>query len=125
MHELSIAGAILDLARRHQPAGSTLRRIRVVAGPLRAIDRDAMRLAWRCVTADAGLDDVAIDLDLVPWHLRCSACGREWESAELESTCSCGIVRPVIVGGDELHLQSIDVDDVPEPVKGAAPCASP
>lgn len=121
MHELSIASAILDLARRHVPDGSTLCAVRLVAGPMRAIEPSAMQFAWEAVLADAGLEAVRLELDLRPWTLSCPDCGRQWHADDLECRCTCGGERAFPVGGDELQVASIEVDENP---KGAVPCAS-
>ena len=119
MHEISIAQAILELAQSHVPAGSVLRKVHVLAGPMRAIDPLAMDLAWRALTDDA--DPPQLALDLHPWTVECVQCGRRRTSDTLESTCSCGCRRSFPVGGEELQLTSIEVDDA---MKGVSPCAS-
>jgi Zn finger protein HypA/HybF involved in hydrogenase expression len=121
MHELSIASAILDLARRHVPAGGVLRGVTVIAGPMRAIQPEAMQFAWESVIADAGLHDVELALDVRPWSFRCPRCGRGWRGDILGESCSCGCDRPCTIGGNELQLTAIEVD---EAVKGGVPCAS-
>ena len=60
MHELSLASSILGIARRSVPPGARLRVVRVVAGPMRAIDSDAMQFAWQSVAVDAGLERVVV-----------------------------------------------------------------
>lgn len=107
MHEMSIAQSILDLARSNVPAGAVLRSISVVAGPMRGIDPECMQLAWQAI----GQDEVMLKLMVLPWRMRCAGCGKEWEEPQLAEVCSCGSseVRPV--GGDELQLRSIEVDD--------------
>ena len=122
MHEFSIAQAILDLAQSHVPAGSILRRVHVLAGPMRAIDPLAMDLAWQALTTDVDPEPPRLALDLRPWTVECAQCGERWTSATLECICVCGCRRTFPVGGDELQLTSIEVDDA---MKGVSPCASP
>jgi len=107
MHELSIAQSVLDLARSHVPPGATLLSIRMVAGPMRCIDPDCMQTAWLGI----GQEDVTLNMTVLPWKMRCADCGREWEDAELARTCACGSSRIRPIGGDELQLLSIEVDD--------------
>jgi len=122
VHELSIAGAILDLARRHVPPGATMLKVTVEAGPMRAIDPDAMRAAWGAVLAGHGAGDiggdvginvginVGIDLISLPWNLECPACGARWTGDDVNAPCACGALATPI-GGDELRLVSVTVDD--------------
>lgn len=111
MHELSIASAILESARRHTPAGAVLTSVRIVAGPMRSIEPQAMRFAWESVIANTNLDDVILDLKELPWRLRCPDCGNEWNSDDLRCACSCGCAQAFPVGGDELRIDAIEVDD--------------
>lgn len=120
MHELSIAHAILERAVAHAPAGTVLKRVRVRAGPMRAIDPEALQFAWRGVIVDTMHGGCELTVALEPWRLVCGACGREWESEDLYVTCSCGSVRCRPVGGDELDLMSMDVEELAGPAGGRA-----
>ena len=68
MHELSIAGAILDLAREHTPPEASLRIVHLSAGPLRGIDEVAMQHAWLAVTDSTPLARVELELTQLPWR---------------------------------------------------------
>jgi hydrogenase nickel incorporation protein HypA/HybF len=107
MHEVSIAEAILDLARRNVPDGAVLRSVRISAGPMRGIDRECMEWAWQSL----GHDGVTLELVILPWKLKCTDCSRQWEKPDLEDRCQCGSSRVRPIGGDELQLTSIEVDD--------------
>ena len=109
MHELSIARMLIRMIQRHAPADAVVRGVRVEAGPMRAIEPEAMRLAWRAATADTPLHGAALDLCTLPFDLTCPACGRRWSADDLFETCACGCDRPRARGGDELILVSIDV----------------
>jgi Zn finger protein HypA/HybF involved in hydrogenase expression len=111
MHELSLSQSILEIARRNTPAGGVLRRVRLRAGPLRAIDRDAMETAWRAVTMVEGAEGVELDLTLEPYRLRCDGCGGEHEAETIEAGCAKGCRgEQRLVGGNELQVTSIVVD---------------
>jgi Zn finger protein HypA/HybF involved in hydrogenase expression len=110
MHELSIAEGILNLARRNVPYGAVLLSVRVNAGPMRGIDPRCMELAWTAL----GRSDVSLKLTVLPWRMQCGECGRQWEQAELAERCACGSSRVRPIGGDELQLLSIEVDDAEE-----------
>jgi len=116
MHEMSIAPAILDLARQHVPKGAALRTVRVCAGPLRAIDEQSMQWAWQALMDEQSAGPIALELTILPWKMRCSECGAEWESAEAAWRCSCGSTEVRPSGSDRLQLVSIEVDDVETPM---------
>jgi Zn finger protein HypA/HybF involved in hydrogenase expression len=111
MHELSIAQAMLDLAEVNRPPGTVLRSVHVCAGPLRAIDADALTFAWSSLLSSRGLPPIALDLHVLPWRMRCDSCGMEWTDIDPEFTCVCGSERVHPAGSDELVLDSIDVDE--------------
>jgi Zn finger protein HypA/HybF involved in hydrogenase expression len=115
MHELSLAEAVFRLAQVRTPAGSQLKSVRVRAGAMRAIDPDAMQWAWHAVTVDAectGRNPVRLELNLRPWLLRCPKCGREWDSSIVDAHCpACRTVSGYPFAGDELLLESIEVED--------------
>ena len=122
MHEVSLASSILEIACRAVPRGARLKVVRVVAGPMRAIDPDAMRFAWQSVIVPNGHKGVQLELDLRPWTLRCPECGCEWTSEPLDCACAaCGCNRAFPLGGDELQVLSIEVDDRSS-AKGAVSC---
>jgi hydrogenase nickel incorporation protein HypA/HybF len=110
MHEMSIAEAVLELARRNVPRGATLRGVRMLAGPMRAIDPECMEMAWQGL----GQTNVALKLNILPWQMQCAACGLQWQESELAEQCACGSTQVRPIGGDELQLLSIEVDDEAE-----------
>ena len=114
MHELSIAHALIDLAREHVPKGAQVRTVRVRVGPLQAIDNDAMQFAWAAATEGSALKGSELSLEWLPWILNCTECGRRWRSENWSAPCTCGCTSVDPTGGDELTLLSIDVDDEPE-----------
>jgi Zn finger protein HypA/HybF involved in hydrogenase expression len=87
---------------------------------MRAIEPQAMQLAWQAVTSEAGLNPIPLELEMRPWTLRCPQCRRIWRSGDLEAACDCGCDRAFPVGGDELYIASIEVKDL---AKGVTPCA--
>ncbi len=109
MHELSIAESLVELIRRHLPAHRTLLHATVRIGPMHGIVPEAMRLAWKLASAQAGWPTARLIIDSPPWRLRCVSCGRCWEPTTVDEHCLCGSVDCEILGGDEFQLVSIDV----------------
>lgn len=121
MHELSIVQALLEQVQRHLPPGSVLRRLQLRAGPMRAIEPQALQWAWQAATRQSPYEGAKLDLELLPWQLTCSACGKQWNSADLFEPCSCGADACHPVGGNDLQLLSLDYDDAPadQPTNGS------
>jgi hydrogenase nickel incorporation protein HypA/HybF len=112
MHELSIASSILELARQHTPPGAVLRRISLRVGPMRGIEPLAMDLAWEATTQGTDAAGSKLVLELLPWRLKCPACGSEVTADDCFAVCKCGAGPGYPVGGNELQMVSIDVDEI-------------
>ena len=110
MHELSIASSILELAQQHVPRGSILRSVRVIAGPLRGIEPEALDFAWRATIAGTPADGASMQLHVPPWTLHCPRCNTTFTGAESFSPCPCGNTACQPVASDQLTISSIEVD---------------
>ena len=111
MHELSIAQSLYQLAESRTPKGSVVRKVHVRAGPMRGIEPTAMQWAWQSVTAGLALEGAQLVLELLPWRLHCPLCNREFSADDLFAPCSCGCQQTSLIGGDELSLICLEVDD--------------
>jgi hydrogenase nickel incorporation protein HypA/HybF len=111
MHEVALARALIELVGRHAPCGGTVRAVHVRAGPLRAIDPEAMRWAWQATVRATPYEGARLNWIQLPWTLQCPDCGAKWESEDLFADCLCGGVRSRPAGGDELVLEALDVDE--------------
>lgn len=119
MHELSLAHSVVRIVRAHRPDRTIVRLVRMQAGPMRGVVPEAMQWAWQAATQGTELEASRLELDLLPWTLRCDDCGRQWKAEEIYATCGCGSQRTRPVGGDELAVLCIDVD--PDPCDVAIP----
>ncbi|MAE66140.1 MAG: hypothetical protein CMJ18_17865 [Phycisphaeraceae bacterium] len=111
MHELSIARMLLSLIDAHTPEGATVLSVQVSAGPLQAIDPDAMRFAWRAATQGERHEGAVLELTRLPWRLRCATCARIFESDCWPAVCACGSEQTQPEGGDALRLESMEIED--------------
>ncbi len=111
MHELSIAAALVDLVAQHAPPRTVLRKVVIEAGPLHGLDPDAMQWAWQSTTDGGAYAGAELLIQMLPWRMKCAVCGREWTAAEMESQCACGATDANPIGGDELRLMSLTVDE--------------
>ncbi len=114
MHELSIAEALADQVRRHNPAGAQVRGVEIRVGALRGLEPEALRMCWDAVTHGTAIEGAVLEVDLQPWSIVCGACGRAWTSTVPFETCACGNPEPTPSAGDELDLIALTVEE-PEP----------
>ena len=106
MHELSVADAVLAIARAH--AGERrLVAVELEVGHLRQVVPSALAFAFELLAPG-----VALELTQVPAAGRCRACGAETVLGEFPLTCAaCGGLDVDVVRGNELSVQSIEVED--------------
>ncbi len=88
-----------------------MRSVQMRAGPMRGVEPTAMELAWRSVVKGTAWQSAELVLELLPWRLKCAACGNEFAADDLFVKCECGNERPTPLGGDELQVVSITVDE--------------
>jgi hydrogenase nickel incorporation protein HypA/HybF len=114
MHEIGIANAIIEAGQTEaaRRPGSRLIRIGIRVGTLAGVDSDALRFAFAALTQGTELDAVDFEIQSRPRRDRCLDCGREFESGLYCDPCpSCASQRGVLVGGDELDLAYVEVEE--------------
>jgi Zn finger protein HypA/HybF involved in hydrogenase expression len=117
MHEFSIAQSLCEQVRRHTPPGARVRRVTIEAGPLQGIDLESLQVAWGALADGTDLAGSVIEMVEQPWPLHCPACGRDFTSPVFPAICACGSDMCHPVGGRDLLLTGLAVDD---PAEGAA-----
>ena len=118
MHEVSIASAIVTVAAEHA-AGRRVTQVEVKIGRLRQVVPDALAFAFELATEETELAGAELVVEHVPARLRCRACGAETEAHEFPFGCAnCGSVDVTVVAGDELLVESLELEDEPVVVGG-------
>jgi hydrogenase nickel incorporation protein HypA/HybF len=111
MHELSIATALAAIAERHA-AGRRVSRVDVSVGHLRQVVPDALEFAFELITAGTQLEGAELVIAPVPAIVLCEACGLETEQEAFPFACTaCGGWDVVVVQGEELSVDSIDLEE--------------
>lgn len=117
MHELSVAQALVDqvedLANQHGAVGIHLIRVRV--GPLAGVVPDLLATAFPLSAVGTRAEHARLELVAAPIRVRCRTCGAETEAKPNNLVCgACGNWQTEVVSGDELILESLEMD-IPEP----------
>jgi hydrogenase nickel incorporation protein HypA/HybF len=108
MHEMSIAGAVVDTAVKHA-AGRSVTVVTLRAGALRQVVPESLEFYFGFMTRDTVCEGARLEVELVPARLSC--CGREWEIELPDFRCAaCGDAAE-LVAGDELEVESIEVEE--------------
>jgi hydrogenase nickel incorporation protein HypA/HybF len=113
VHELSVCGAIADIATRH--AGERdIEVIHVRIGQLRQVVPDTLVFCWSLVTADTPLHGSVLDVERVPAQLRCRGCGEQSDlSDSFTFVCAdCGSFDVEVLSGEEFLVTAVDLAKV-------------
>jgi hydrogenase nickel incorporation protein HypA/HybF len=114
MHEVGIASEILrasqtEAARR---PGARLVAVKVRIGVLAGVDADALRFAWDVMSEQAEYDPVTLEIQMVPRRNRCQDCGCEFVTDMYSEPCpDCSSENSAMLGGDEMELASVEVEE--------------
>jgi len=111
VHEFSIAEALAGQVLRHAPAIGRVTEVEICVGALRGLEPESLAMCWEAVTHDTPIAGSILKVDLRPWTITCSTCGRSWPSPVPFVACVCGDAAPVPTAGDELDLVSLTIDE--------------
>ena len=113
MHELSIADAIVAIACDHAQ-GRRVTSIDVTIGQLRQVVPDALEFAFGLVAAGTNVEGAALQVEHVTPRVRCARCEIESHVTDFPLACAkCGCVDVDVVGGDELLVESLEIEQEP------------
>ena len=114
MHELSIAQSVLDSVREQAAlhSGRRVRRVGIKVGETSGVNAEALEFCFGLTVQDTELAGVTLDVERVPVRFRCEGCGDEFTPVEFDPQCpSCGSGRGRMVGGDELALSFLELEE--------------
>ena len=110
MHELALARGVLAAVLAHAE-GRPVRRIDLTVGALRQVVPDSLAFNFGVIARGTPCQGALLEQHLEPARLRCS-CGETWELRELSFRCpACGGSEASVIGGAELLVESIEVEE--------------
>jgi hydrogenase nickel incorporation protein HypA/HybF len=111
VHELSVAGAVLETVERHA-RGRPVSVVNLRVGRLRQVVPESLLFYWGIVARDTVCDGSRLDLVDVHARLRCGECEHDWEPEFAIFRCTeCGSGEVAIAAGDELEVEYIEVEE--------------
>jgi len=114
MHELSIATEVLQAVRREclRTPGAIPRRIGLRIGELSAIDPESLRFCFEALLKGTAFESLQLEIELCPRRHRCLDCHAEFKVENYSFACpTCAGTESECIGGDELALAYLEVDD--------------
>jgi len=110
MHEMSIAGAIVDSAVRHA-RGRSIEAVGVRVGRLRQVVPASLAFGFELLSKGTACDGARLAIEVVPARVRCSGCSTEWElEVPIFRCAACGSAVAVLEG-EELLVDWIEVSE--------------
>jgi hydrogenase nickel incorporation protein HypA/HybF len=111
VHELSIAGAIIDTATRHA-ADRRVTAVYLRVGQLRQVVPATLDFYFGHVARGTLCEGARLEQEVVSARLRCDACAEDWALQAADFRCPfCGRAEVKVASGDELEVESIDVEE--------------
>jgi hydrogenase nickel incorporation protein HypA/HybF len=113
VHELSLADAVVAIARDHA-RGRRVAAVDVKIGRLRQVVPDALEFAFELVAAGTEVEGAELRIEHVSVRVRCARCDAESAAPEFPLACAeCGGVDVEVVAGDELLVESLELEEEP------------
>ncbi len=111
MHELSISSAVVETVVAHA-AGRRVSVVTMTVGAFRQVVPDSLEFYFEIVARGTVCEGARLDQELVPLRLGCSGCREEWEPELPAFRCPrCGGSEVELLRGDELEVESIEVEE--------------
>jgi hydrogenase nickel incorporation protein HypA/HybF len=111
VHELSVAGAVLETARKHAD-GRQVTVVSLRVGRMRQVVPSSLLFYWEIVSRDTSCDGARLELTEVDARLRCADCDTVWEPDWALFRCAeCGSADVQVEAGEELEVEFIEVEE--------------
>jgi hydrogenase nickel incorporation protein HypA/HybF len=123
MHETALMAQLLRRVEREATAAGAERvtAIRLSVGELAGVESSLLGNAFEVLAASTLADGARLEVSVVPLECECEACHRRFRVEQFRFRCpSCGAGNTRVVAGEELILESIDVQTSPV-VAGTSP----
>jgi hydrogenase nickel incorporation protein HypA/HybF len=106
----ALAEDILDVVLR-AANGEHVREVRVHAGALQRIVPESLRACFERAAAGTSAADAALTIDEIPARIGCRRCPAQVELTIPPFVCArCGTSDVEFLGGDELVVESVELD---------------
>lgn len=111
MHELAIAGHVVEIAARHAD-GRPVTKVFLKVGHLRQVVPSALSFSFDLVAQGTPVEGAELVLEEVPAAGLCRECGAESRLRTFPLLCgACGGADLEITQGEELYIESLEMDD--------------
>ena len=110
MHELSIAGSIIECVSQ-TAKGRKVHRVTVEVGELSGVMSDSIAFWFPEVARGTEAADAKLEIREIAAAACCDACGLEFPTPSMLTACPCGSYQFKRLRGDELNIKSIELEE--------------
>ena len=111
MHELAIAGHVVDIAARHA-GGRRVTKVYLKVGHLRQVVPSALSFSFDLVAQGTSVEGAELVLEEVPAFGLCRKCGVESRLEAFPLLCgACGSSDLETSQGEELYVESLEMEE--------------
>jgi len=111
MHELSLAGAIVDTVERHAD-GRLVEVVNLRIGRLRQVVPDSLEFYFDFVARDTVCDGARLAIEIVAGQLECASCGTCFALDGPSFRCpGCGSGEVAVIAGNEFEVESLELGE--------------
>jgi hydrogenase nickel incorporation protein HypA/HybF len=113
MHELSIAGSILEIAQREVQAraGARLLAVGLRIGEWAGVEPDSLRFGFEILSRDTPAAGTELKIEVCPPQWNCRGCNRTFVSSDGGRCPSCGLDTSELISGQQLEIAYLDVEE--------------
>ncbi len=115
MHELSIAASIVDIVDEavESRGQGRVAVVHLKLGAMAGVVEDALLFSFEVAAAGTSVEGARLDIEMVPVTVCCPDCRVERTLALRQPLrCpECGTPTPKVVGGSELEVIAVEVED--------------
>lgn len=122
MHEMGIANSVLEAVRAETARypGTYAAKVSLRIGEVAAIDPEALRFCFEALTRETDLESLELEITACPRRHRCMKCGEDFVVHDYDVRCpQCGSLATECVGGDELEIAYVEVEEYGTSLAGA------
>lgn len=122
MHEMGIANSVLDAVGKEMERypGARPLKVGVRIGELAAVDPDALRFCFEAMTKETQWEALALEIEFRSRRHRCKSCEQEFDVKDYAFQCpQCGELSTECIGGEELDLAFLEVEEYEPSAVGA------
>ena len=112
MHEMSLCQGILDIIQERAEIDgfSRVTKVRLSIGALSHVDPKAISFGFDVTTRDTVADGAVLEIDQPPGQAFCMVCSTTVTIPARGQPCTtCGSHQLMVVGGDELRVDELEV----------------